>query len=141
MDWGARLLTAVILAVAARVITLSFVPAVQDAALARFHLQSSSFLAWGIQAPVPAMYNFRNTWQLVDREWDRSSMSESVGGTLNHFPARVLTFGDMRRSVAQERARTRVRLESTYRGKIHISVWRFEDGPGGSMTLVDETGQ
>lgn len=72
------------------------------------------------------MYNFRNTWMVEPRAWDTPPMSQGVGGTANHFPARVLTFGDLRRAMVEEQARTRVRLTSTYRGRSLVTVWEVD---------------
>lgn len=43
---------------------MPWVPAIAATTLKRFHLQTNSFVAWAVQFPVPAMYNFANRYEV-----------------------------------------------------------------------------
>jgi hypothetical protein len=97
---------------------------VQSVALRRFHLQTNSFALWALQAPVPAMYNFHNRARLQAQPWDAPPMTRPVTETLNHFPVRLLTFGDSRPALLPEAARTELIVTSAYRGRSLTTRWR-----------------
>lgn len=113
---------------------LPWVPAVAEASMRRFHLTSGSFAAWAIQQPIPAMYNFENTYEI--RQWPPSVASDLLlapildspvgqsqdfgtihSGHINHFPARVVTFSSHRFICCDESEDRWVVTISNYRGQ------------------------
>ena len=79
-------------------LSMVFSTVMRDMALKRFHLESESFLCWAVNQSVPSMYNFENrvqfTNQLIGDDPFDSTDETYVKTTLNHFPARYITFGD-----------------------------------------------
>ncbi len=87
---------------------MPWVRSVSMTTMRRFHLQTSSFIAWAIQFPIPAMYNFSNRAEidryppgLVD-----PLLAETEKRYLNHFPVRCLTFADGRCTLLERRPRS-----------------------------------
>src|SRR6056297_2166418 len=98
---------------------MPWVPAIASATLYRFHLRTSSFAAWAIQFPIPAMYNFANRAAvseyppgLVD-----PILSEAPSRCVNHFPTRVVTFGNARYQHLHQGRDRWFTLQSSYRGQ------------------------
>ena len=100
----------------------------------RFHLTNSSFGAWAIQQPIPAMYNFANTYEvrqwppnvagglLVDQLLDLADDETQDFGTIhrdhiNHFPSRVATFSSQRIHCCGPNQDRWLVTTSTYRGQ------------------------
>jgi hypothetical protein len=135
---GYRAMQALIACVAAWLLALPVVSFVQTAALNRYHLQTSTFLAWALQAPVPAMYNFRNHFTLQSQRWDRPALGQLTNGTLNHFPVRLWTFSEGRASLYEERARLELVVSSEYRGRKLTTRWHLIEPAKGAPRLVGE---
>ncbi len=125
---------------AAWILLMPWVPAIADASMRRFHLSSSSFGVWAIQQPIPAMYNFANTYEI--RQWPRI-VSEDLGVTpliavspldglpavgatdfgilhhdyINHFPSRCYTFSAQRIYCCGSHQDRWIVTVSNYRGR------------------------
>ena len=132
---GAFLL--LITVVAAWVVALPFSSAVQDSYLKRFHLDSSSFTAWAVQQPVPAMYNFENRYwtgpqtltpdelkqlekiaaKLTDDVDERGQFIGIETNAINHFPSRSFTFAFTRQYLKHNPHRY-FYLRSRYRDRV-----------------------
>ena len=104
----------------------------------RFHLQTSSFIAWAIQFPIPAMYNFSNRAEidryppgLVD-----PLLAETEKRYLNHFPIRCLTFADGRARYLSEGQDRWITLISSYRGQKLESHYHVKVNPDGRFELI-----
>lgn len=139
-DLGYRVIVMALVLVAGWLLALPLSGFVQRVALNRFHLQTGTFAGWALQAPVPAMYNFRNRFRVEAQAWDRPALNPPISGTLNHFPVRLWTFADTRGVFLEERARIRLVLESTYRGRTLTTSWTAEAAADGRIVLRDEVG-
>ncbi len=78
--------------------TIVFSPTMRQMALERFHLAGNSFPLWAVHQAVPAMYNMENRIQFTnrligDKPFDPADESY-IKRTLNHYPARFITFGN-----------------------------------------------
>lgn len=125
-DREAMILAAVIASIVCWLVLLPLWPALQRATIARFHLATSSFWLWSLEQAIPAMYNLENRYWI--EEPDGREVRSS--GYLNHFPTRVVTFGDGRirwlaipadakaGSVSLEIRPGRLRIESRYQGEV-----------------------
>lgn len=147
-DFASAALLTVIVASACWVTCLPLSTTVQKCYLNRFHLSTSSFPAWAIQQPVPAMYNLENRFwvspstlseaELRDSEIRSTALaptpkpqlpvaseptSEIGTSALNHFPARTITFGGSR-AVLKENPNKYFYLRSRYRGRELSSSYR-----------------
>ncbi len=116
------------------VLLMPWVPSVAESSMRRFHLTHPSFGAWAIQQPIPAMYNFANTYEirqwpphvagslLVDQILDLAEGETPDFGKLhsdhiNHFPARVATFSSQRIHCCGPNQDRWLVTTSTYRGQ------------------------
>ncbi len=118
------------------IVQLPFNSAVQHATLCRFQMQTPSFWAWAVQQPIPAMYNCENsgcvTDGLADEKWSARRM-------VNHFPFRLLTFGDGRLAYLLDHRPKQFWLESAYQGHSIATRWRANpiDDRGYEVHLVE----
>jgi len=112
-------------------------PFIQQTTLNRFHLQTGSFAAWAIQAPIPAMYSFHNQYRVEAMPWDASPFAPPRTGTLNHFPVRVTTFTIDRLNLKQVDRRM-ITLRSDYRGRSLTTQWIATPHEDGGFVLTDE---
>ncbi|MEO1614436.1 MAG: hypothetical protein AAFV88_01215 [Planctomycetota bacterium] len=98
---------------------MPFYPAIARITLERFHLQTESFGKWAIQAPVPAMYNFANQYEIRDIPEDL--ITPVVDSTrprfINHFPTRILTFANSRYVLLKAGQDRWLVFRSSYRGQ------------------------
>lgn len=127
----------VLACVSAWLIAMPVSPFIQQTTLNRFHLQTKSFAAWAIQAPIPAMYSFYNRCQIEAMPWDASPFSTPRTGTINHFPVRVTTFATDRLYLKQVDQRM-ITLRSDYRGSTLKTQWIATPRDDGGMTLSSE---
>jgi hypothetical protein len=111
---------------------------ISKATMRRFHLQTGSFIAWAVQFPIPAMYNFANQAEidhyppgLVDPLLDQSEKHY-----LNHFPARCFTFADGRYSHLRQREDRWITIESSYRGRRLETRFHARPNPEGGFELI-----
>ena len=128
-DFPAAVLFGLILITSGWLVLLPFNRSIQQTSLKRFHLATPNYLAWAIQQPIPAMYNFENQYwlsnkPLMDDQFDLSPKEFQTGegeekiesSYANHFPARIVTFGDGRFTHLRETKSTRyLSLQSRYR--------------------------
>lgn len=115
---------------------MPFYPTIARATLKRFHLQTDSFALWAIQAPIPAMYNFGNHYEIRDLPEDLITpvLDSTRPRYINHFPTRVLTFANGRYSLLHPGQDRWLTFWSSYRGqtletKVHakpVGEGRFE---------------
>ncbi|OYP30348.1 hypothetical protein [Rhodopirellula sp. MGV] len=99
---------------------MPFVPAIARMTMRRFHLSSESFGLWAIQAPIPAMYNFGNQYEVSDLP---AGLITPVLDTtrpryINHFPTRMLTFANTRYNLLCEGRHCYLTIRSAYRGQL-----------------------
>lgn len=128
VDWLYRLILSAICVVVVWLLLMPFVPGVARMSMERFHLRAPSFAIWAAQAPVPAMYNFANRYEireipeglLMDFAFEKPEPRYA-----NHFPARVITFGRARYTVLKDGSDRWATLWTSYRGqtvttKLHL---------------------
>lgn len=173
-DWGYRGIGLIAFVVASWMLMTPWVPFVSDCLMRRFHLRTNSFAAWSAQQIVPPMYSFHNTVVvrdlpldiaesgLIDPFW-LNPLSQPDGTvpdgapprvkpwgvisqrTVNHFPAREITFANTRYQHFSEpenpsQSDRWVVLESTYRGRSLRSVYEMhlQNRRYWKMTLTDD---
>lgn len=106
----------------------------QQSLLNRFHLQTKSFGVWCLQQPIPAMYNGYNRFESRQGSIDSNLKSS---GTINHFPIRLLTFGDNRDLFLSEDDPTIFDAWTSYRGSSIHTRWTAKPSLAGHQ-LTDE---
>jgi hypothetical protein len=104
----------------------------------RFHLQTTHFLTWALQFPIPAMYNFANQAEvdsyppgLVDPMLDDTEMR-----FLNHFPVRCITFADGRYKYLREGNDRWITVVTRYRGRALETRFHAKAKPKGRFDLI-----
>ena len=137
-DWTYRSIIVLIAAVAVWLLSMPFCPFIQRTALRRFHLQTDSFAAWAMQAPVPAMYNFHNRYRIESQPWDATFFERPVTGSINHFPVRLYTFAETRPLLLPQTNRRMLTVQSRYRGQTLTTRWTVTELRDGGYELVDE---
>ncbi len=137
-DWTFRIIAALIATVVVWLLALPLCPFIQQTALRRFHLQTESFAAWALQAPVPAMYNFHNRYRLESQPWDASFFERPVTGSINHFPVRLYTFAETRPLLLPQTNRRMLTIQSRYRGQTLTTRWTVTETNDGGYELMDE---
>lgn len=130
--------------VAIWILALPLSRTVQDCYLRRFHLATPSFPLWAMQQAVPSMYNLENRYwcctEPVDAEhlWDqKSGASVAKSNMANHFPTRVITFGDARRFIRMN-GESNFYIESKYRGRKLRSIYTLDSIGENKFELVRE---
>ncbi len=120
-------------------IALPFCRFEQRALLERFHLQTESFAAWCLQQPIPAMYNAYHRFEGQETSADAASAGNRVilQGTVNHFPVRLLTFGDNRPLFLANDPPRVLEAWSSYRGQSIHTRWTSAPGPDGFKVSVE----
>lgn len=136
-DWLYRGILAVLAGVAVWLVLMPWSVFVQQTTLNRFHLQTRSFAAWAIQAPIPAMYSFYNRYRIEALPWDAQPFATPRTGTLNHFPVRVTTFATDR-LYFHDPDRRMITLRSDYRGRSLTTQWVATPHAQGGYELTDE---
>lgn len=129
---------------------MPFVPAIARTTMQRFHLSTQSYPVWAAQAPIPAMYNFGNQYEIRDLPEGLITpvLDSSRPRYINHFPTRVLTFANGRYTLLSPGQDRWLTFWSSYRGqtlvsKIHakpIGEGRFEWVRESSQFQNDEEG-
>jgi hypothetical protein len=137
-DHGYRLILAGVCLVATWLLAMPLSRVVQQTTLNRYHLQTGSFIAWAVQAPVPAMYNFHNRYRVEAPSQQPPPDSAPLTGALNHFPIRLYTFGETRRFMLRDRARHMLTAESHYRGLSLTTRWQVVVTEDGAFELIDQ---
>jgi len=133
-------IVALVATIAIWLLLMPLVPAIASVTLRRFHLRTDSFVAWAVQFPIPAMYNFANRFEVRDSVADPSgdAMEDSAAPTrrmVNHFPSRIFTFGDGRYLHLRHGEDRWLTIESSYRGQTLRSQFHAEALPGGGFKL------
>lgn len=101
--------------ISAWLLMMPFVPAIAKTTINRFHLRTSHFAGWFLQQPIPAMYNLANHYEVSRCNADgETQVVES--GMINHFPVRVITFGNGRYRMLGDRQSCQLSVTSSYRG-------------------------
>ncbi|MDM4016363.1 hypothetical protein [Roseiconus lacunae] len=102
---------------------MPFYPAIARMTMRRFHLTTDSFALWAIQAPVPAMYNFGNQYEISDLPDGLITpvLDSTRPRYINHFPTRLLTFANGRYSLCHEGRHCYLTVRSSYRGQTLVS--------------------
>jgi hypothetical protein len=145
-DWSGLLLLALAAVIGLWLVAMPFLPVVQRATIARFHLATKPFLFWAAQQSIPAMYNLENRCWTADEALTLAQL-EAVPGQrepvwLNHFPLRIVTFADSRPRWKAMPARPQdgavppprfLLVDSVYQGESRFS--RFEIRPAGEGGL------
>ena len=117
-DYGFIAIITLAIVVAVWLLLMPWIPAIARQTLDRFHLATPSFARWVVQFPIPSMYNCANEFKvqeippgladpIIDDDWRY----------VNHFPARIITFGDGRYHYLLDREDRWFTLRSTYRGQ------------------------
>lgn len=131
LDLATKAMVAVVLGVTAWLMALPLSSSIQQATLARFHLRSSNFLCWALQQPIPAMYSFENRYWL---NGPRETAEES--SLVNHFPLRLLTFGDNRYRLLHQHQPLNLVVRSRYRNQQLTTICRATPKPDGGFRLT-----
>lgn len=123
-------LLVLILAVAAWTLSIIFSPAMRDMAMKRFHLGSDNFPVWAAHQTVPSMYNFENRIQFTNEllgEAPFDPTNETYSRlTLNHFPARFVTFGDALADCFSEQRQGTFEMSSTFGDTKLVTRWQIQ---------------
>ena len=137
-DLGFRAIVLLVAIIAIWLLLMPWVSAISWTSMRRFHLRTSSFLAWAIQFPIPAMYNFANRAEvdryppgLVDPLFDETEMRH-----LNHFPVRCVTFADARFRHFREGQDRWIVVETSYRGQKLETHFHAKPSPEGGHELI-----
>ena len=129
-DYAGVGLLLLILAVATWTLSIIFSTATRDMAMKRFHLESDSFPLWAAHQAVPSMYNFENKIQftnelLGDAPFDPADETYTKQ-TLNHFPARFVTFGDQLSTRFSQRRQGTFEMSSIYGDRELVTRWQIQ---------------
>jgi len=142
-DWAAGLLCLAIAVTYLAAVSILFSKPMAAASLKRFHLASDSFGLWATHQCVPSMYNFENKIVFSNLAADLDNVDEQdptlIKSTLNHFPARIITFGDLRSLQFGKHDQATFRMVSTFQGQRLTSTWKIDkDNQCLKVTRVDE---
>lgn len=143
-DTFALALVALVVTVSGWILAMPMCRPIQTATLERFHLRTPSYWGWAAQQPIPSMYNFENRYW-----WFAGLAPEADRGTsrlfaddhsietrvVNHFPGRLLTFGDGRYRLLGKGDEGHLVIRSRYRGQELATVWNATASPRGGFDL------
>jgi hypothetical protein len=122
-----------ILAVIGWTLSIIFSPTMRDMAMKRFHLGSDNFGLWAAHQSVPAMYNFENRIQFTNELLDDAPFDPTEKTyekrTLNHFPARFITFGDQLASCFSNRREGTFEMSSIFGDTELVTRWKIQRRP------------
>ena len=152
-DAGYYAIVLLVLVIASWLILTPLVPAVAACTLRRFHLRTSTFALWAAQFPIPAMYNFANTYRVTKTPPDGADESDGTDGSdesdesdgmddfegtryANHFPARLITFVDARSRYLVDGEDRWYVIRSTYREQRIESRFHLRPQPAGGYRVV-----
>lgn len=143
-DGFALVLVALVVGVSGWLLAMPFCRPIQAATLERFHLCTPSYWGWAAQQPIPSMYNFENRywWFTGPAPAEHRSRAHLYGDArsietrvVNHFPGRLLTFGDGRYRLLGNGESCHLVLRSRYRGHELATVWNATASPCGGFDL------
>lgn len=138
-DRGFCAIVALIVIIAAWLLLFPFVTPIAQTTLNRFHFKTGTFWQWAIQQPIPAMYSFRNTYEVTKTSTETGQPTVTESGTINHFPLRVVTFANGRYRNLLDGQPSTLHVASTYRGhrlESHYDV--TPDNHGGFHLLLND---
>ncbi len=131
-------LMGLLVATAVAAVSILFSQSMKEAALKRFHLASDSFPQWAVHQMVPSMYNFENRIKfsnVIDAEGKFDATEDSYfEDTLNHFPARFITFGDQRHVFSQDREGM-FEMVSAFGDTVLVSRWNLKRRQPNQLTV------
>lgn len=130
------------IAVAIWLLLMPFYPAIARVTMKRFHLTTESFALWAAQAPIPAMYNFGNRYEI--RDLPEGLITPVLDTTrpryINHYPTRVLTFANGRYTLLHPGQDRWVTMWSSYRGQtLHTEIHAKPIGEGRFQWVRDSS--
>ena len=142
-DWAASLLGVAILATSLAALSILFSKQMKVASLERFHLASDSYGIWAAHQLVPSMYNFENKIvfsNLADNFDDVDDQDPTlITQTLNHFPARHVTFGHFRKQHFGKHDQATFQMTSSFQNQRLKSTWKIDKRDGKLwVTRVDK---
>ena len=141
-DWLALMIAGFAAFIVAWAIAIPFFPALQETALRRFHLGNESFPLWVAHQAVPSMYNYENRVRFSRSVTERGELDETDEDfrqeTVNHFPARYMTFGWPRGVLFKDNKRGVFEMCSAYRGRQLTSRWTIAPDASGVLTVHRE---
>ena len=119
-----------ILAVGVWTLSVIFSPAMRDMALKRFHLGSDSYALWAAHQTVPSMYNFENRVKFTNKLLGDAPFDPNddtyIEQTMNHFPARFITFGDRLAPCFLEQPHGTFEMSSTFGDTELVTRWEIQ---------------
>ena len=134
-DIGFYAIVALVGVIAGWLLLMPWIPGIASATIHRFHLRTSSFTWWAIQAPIPSMYNLANQYEVGELqpelpddplfqpmfEFPISEQPATDHKTekryINHYPVRVITFANRRYRYFNDGNDRWVTVTSRYRGQ------------------------
>ncbi len=138
-DWFALSLLAIALTIVAWVVSILFSSTTRELAMRRFHLASPDFVSWAALAPVPSMYNFENRAQFSNELAGELPFDESheswFSMPLNHFPARVITFGELSPKCFTDQRQGTFEMSTRFRKSELTSRWEILEQSDGSLHI------
>ncbi len=141
-DWFGCLVAGFALVIAGWAIAILFSPALQETALRRFQLANDSFPLWAAHQAVPSMYNYENRVRFSRSLTEDGTLDETDEDfrqeTLNHFPARYITFGWPRGMLFKDNPRGVFEMTSAYRSQQLFSRWTVAPDEAGLVTINRE---
>lgn len=108
-------------------------------AMARFHLRSSSVVLWRLMQIVPSMYNFENRIWITEAPLLDEALGDSPSTTgfyINHYPTRIMTYGDQRRLLGSLEKPLFVTLRSRYQGQDLVTRFKVTSHREGDSNHV-----
>jgi hypothetical protein len=103
---------------------------VRVANLKRFHLGTKNYCLWAAHQAVPSMYNFENRILLSNVVNEEGSFDPNdltlVSDTINHFPARRITFGNYRMRQFKDHDQVMFLMSSRFGGERLETLWQVE---------------
>ena len=133
-DYGFIAIVGFVAAIVVWLLLMPFVPTIAESTINRFHFRTQSFPLWVIQQPIPAMYNLANHYE-VTRESETGEKEILESGTINHFPARVVTFANGRYRTLHERQACDLQVTSSYRGQRQRTYYRLTPNENGGFAM------
>jgi len=124
-------LLALIIAVVTWTLSIAFSPTMRDMAMERFHLGSDSFPVWAAHQAVPSMYMQFTNELLGDAAFDPQDPTY-IQQTLNHFPARFVTFGNRLPMFFSETRQGTFEMSSTFGDTELVTRWEIQQSPDAS---------
>jgi hypothetical protein len=123
---------------------ISLSPRVAVFAMERSQLADDHFVRWAMFAPAPFMYNFENRVVVSARPLSSAELEDRATTgwlVLNHYPARALTYFELRRRLFARPNRSYVYLESRYREQrvvtgYHVAYASESEGGGASIVRL-----